>query len=189
MFVSAWAVMAISVTTADGADAGELATVAAATFPLACADRVAPQDIAAFIAAHLSEERFAEYLAAADRVILTATVDGRIVGYAMLIRCSGHQSAVELSKMYVLPGHHGTGAAAALMQSGIDWAARTGAESLWLGVNQHNDRAQRFYRKHGFDITGDRTFRLGNSTEQDYVMARPLVNANNREVARRYFLR
>lgn len=178
--------MAISVATANGADAGELATVAAATFPLACPDRVAPQDIAAFIAAHLSEERFAEYLAAADRVILTATAEGRIIGYTMLIRGA---DGIELSKMYVLPGHHGTGAAAALMQSGIDWAARNGAESVWLGVNQLNDRAQRFYRKHGFDITGDRTFRLGNSTEHDYVMVRPLVNANSREVARRYFLR
>lgn len=163
--------MAISVTTADGGDSGELAAVAAATFALACPEGVAAEDIAAFIGTHLSAERFGEYLSDEDRVVLTATAEGRIVGYAMLIRGS---SGVELSKMYVMAGHHGTGVAAALMQSGIAWAARTGAESVWLGVNQKNDRAQRFYRKHGFDITGTRAFQLGNRTECDYVMARPL---------------
>lgn len=177
--VSAWALMAISVTTADGGDAGELAAVAAVTFPLACPQGVAVEDISAFIATHLSAERFAEYLANVDRVVLTATAAGRIVGYAMLIQGSAdaepsRMAGVELSKIYVLPDHHGTGAAAALMQSGIDWAARTGAQSVWLGVNQKNDRAQRFYRKHGFDVTGTRTFQLGNRTECDYVMARPL---------------
>lgn len=163
--------MAISVTTADRRDAGELATVAAATFPLACPEGVAAEDIAAFVAAHLSAERFGDYLTDEDRVVLTASAESRIVGYAMLIRGT---DGVELSKMYVLPAHHGTGAAAALMQSGIDWAARTGSGSVWLGVNQKNDRAQRFYRKHGFDITGTRTFQLGNRTECDYLMARLL---------------
>jgi GNAT superfamily N-acetyltransferase len=171
--------MAISVTTAHDGDAGELAAVAAATFPLACPDGVPAEDIAAFITAHLSEERFREYIAAADRAVLTAAAEGRIVGYAMLVRGSdgvelSTMDGVELSKMYVLPGHHGTGAATVLMRSAIDWAAGRGAESVWLGVNRKNDRAQRFYRKHGFEITGTRTFQLGDRAEHDYLMARRL---------------
>jgi ribosomal protein S18 acetylase RimI-like enzyme len=41
-------------------------------------------------------------------------------------------------------------------------------------VNRENGRAQRFYRKHGFEITGTKTFRLGASLEHDYVMVRPV---------------
>ena len=164
-------VMEISVTPASVADAAELADVAAATFPLACPDTVAAADVAAFIAAHLSEQRFGEYLADPRRVVLAAVDRGRIIGYAMLIRGS---DGIELSKMYVLPSHHNTGAAAALMQSGIDWAAQTGATAVWLGVNQKNARAQRFYRKHGFDVTGQRTFQVGADTEHDFLMSRRL---------------
>ncbi|MCW1959335.1 MAG: GNAT family N-acetyltransferase [Mycobacterium sp.] len=166
--------MEISVTPAAVGDVAELAVVAAATFPLACPDSVAAEDIAAFVATHLSEARFAEYLAAPERVVLAAREEGRIIGYAMLIRGTGDGDGVELSKIYVLPSHHSAGAAAALLRSGIDWASGTGAARLWLGVNQRNARAQRFYRKQGFEFTGTRTFRLGGHIEHDYVMARPL---------------
>ncbi len=163
--------MPITVTPAGDGDAAELATVAAATFPLACPDSVDPGDVAAFIAANLSEACFGGYLADPDRVVLVAAAEGRIIGYTMLIRGA---DGVELSKMYVLPRHHGSGAADALMRSGIDWAASAAATSVWLGVNQANIRAQRFYRRHGFDVTGTRTFRLGERTEHDFVMSRPL---------------
>ena len=173
---------AVRVTVANGAAAEDLAAVAAATFPLACPPSAAPQNIADFIAAHLSARRFSDYLADPDRVVLTATDSGRIVGYAMLVRGIGADpdvaaavsppDAVELSKMYVLPSHHGTGAADALIQAGITWASRRGAPAVWLGVNRNNERAQRFYRRHGFEVTGKRTFRLGSAVESDFVMVR-----------------
>lgn len=102
-------------------DADELAAVAARTFPLACPPAVAPEHIASFVDANLSSARFAEYLTDPRRAILTARHDGRIVGYAMLIR--GDDRDVELSKLYLLPGYHGTGAAAALMHKVLATAA------------------------------------------------------------------
>lgn len=154
-------------------DADELAAVAALTFPLACPPAVAPEHIASFVDANLSSARFAEYLTDPRRAILTARHDGRIVGYAMLIR--GDDRDVELSKLYLLPGYHGTGAAAALMHKVLATAADWGALRVWLGVNQKNQRAQRFYAKTGFKINGTRTFRLGAHHENDYVMVRELV--------------
>ena len=74
--------------------------------------------------------------------------------------------------MYVLPDWHRSGAAGALMEAAISWAAAQHVRALWLGVNQNNSRAQRFYRKHGFDVTGTRTFRVGASLENDFVMVR-----------------
>jgi ribosomal protein S18 acetylase RimI-like enzyme len=162
------------VTLATGsADAGELAAVAAQTFPLACPPGTAPEDIAAFVAAHLSPERFAEYLADPHRAVLTAAHQGRIIGYAMLIRDTTGDTA-ELSKIYVLADHHGAGVATALMDRAVATAQRWGARSVWLGVNQANQRAQRFYAKSGFKVSGTRTFRVGTRLENDYVMVREL---------------
>lgn len=168
--------MSITVRAARDGDAAELAAVAAATFPLACPPSVDPADIKAAIATTLSCRCFAGYLADPHRVVLVAVDGNRIVGYAMLIRGRAPElsTRVELSKMYVLESHHRSGAAAQLMQSGIAWAADSGAASVWLGVNRKNERAQRFYRKHGFEVTGTRRFRLGQSYEDDFVMTRPI---------------
>jgi ribosomal protein S18 acetylase RimI-like enzyme len=43
---------------------------------------------------------------------------------------------------------------------------------VWLGVNQKNQRAQRFYTKSGFEISGTRTFQVGAGREDDFVMVR-----------------
>ena len=53
-------------------------------------------------------------------------------------------------------------------------AANGGARCVWLGVNQNNQRAQRFYGKHGFTIVGTKTFTVGAALENDFVMVRPL---------------
>ncbi|OBH66640.1 GNAT family acetyltransferase [Mycobacterium intracellulare] len=161
----------VHVAPADPGAAAELAAVAALTFPLACPPTAAPQNIAAFVAANLLAERFADHLADPHRAVLTAALDGRIIGYAMLIRES---DAAELSKIYVLPDYHGGGVSTALMDRALDTAGEWGARRVWLGVNRANQRAQRFYAKSGFRINGTRTFRLGAGVEHDYVMVREL---------------
>jgi ribosomal protein S18 acetylase RimI-like enzyme len=176
--------VAIEVAAAAEDDLPELADVAALTFPLACPPSVTPENIAAFIAENLSQVRFREYLANPDRAVLAARENGRIVGYVMLIRgvpddddvqrAVTLRPAVELSKMYVLPDSHGAGVSAALMTAAVQRASELDAKCVWLGVNQLNRRAQRFYGKHGFTINGTKTFRLGAGVENDYVMVRPL---------------
>lgn len=168
---------------ATAADLPELAAVAAATFPLACPPSVTPDNVAAFIAEYLSEARFGEYLTDPDRIVLVAR-DGSITGYAMLIhgvpddvdvqRAVTHRPALELSKIYVLPDRHGGGAAQALMTETLRTATESGVGCVWLGVNQENQRAQRFYAKNGFTVSGTKTFRLGTGVENDYVMVRPV---------------
>jgi ribosomal protein S18 acetylase RimI-like enzyme len=173
------------IATAESVDAVELAAVAARTFPLACPPSVTLSDVAAFIDANLSDVRFTDYLADPQRLIFTTRDEGRITGYAMLIRgvsadpdvqrAVDIRPATELSKMYVLPAHHGSGAAAALMEAALTAAGDRGDRCVWLGVNQKNERAQQFYRKSGFSVSGTRTFRLGAHLESDYVMVRPVT--------------
>jgi ribosomal protein S18 acetylase RimI-like enzyme len=176
--------MAVHITTATEAELTELADVAAQTFPLACPPTVTADNIAAFVAANLSARRFACYLDDPDRAVFVAKRDGRILGYAMLIRgvpddpdvqrAVTVRPAVELSKIYVLPAVHGGAVAAALMDAAVGYARDQRAECVWLGVNQENQRAQRFYGKHGFTVSGTKSFQLGAGVEHDYVMTRTL---------------
>lgn len=176
--------MTVQVRQAQAEDLGELADVAAVTFPLACPPSSSPEIIAAFIAGNLSADRFGDYLRDPDRAVFVAHDDMRILGYTMLIRGVADDAdvqravpdrpAVELSKCYVLPDAHGGDVAATLMDASVAFARELGARCVWLGVNQENERAQRFYRKHGFEVTGTKTFQLGARTESDYVLVRPL---------------
>lgn len=171
--------MGVVVRRAREADAGALHEVAAATFALACPPGTAADQIAAFIATHLSEARFADYLADSDRVLLLADRDGEPIGYTMLIfeeptdpdvaTAVRSRPTAELSKVYLLPGAHGTGAASMLMHSTIEEARQRGVSSVWLGVNQLNDRANRFYQKQGFATVGTKRFLLGTEVHDDFV--------------------
>jgi ribosomal protein S18 acetylase RimI-like enzyme len=176
--------LAVRVVTTGSVNIEELAAIAARTFPLACPPSTAPENIASFIDTNLSAARFAEYLADPQRAIVTARQDGRIIGYAMLIRGVSDDTdvqraveihpAAELSKMYLLPDYHGSGVSIALMELALATAEKWGVRCVWLGVNQGNQRAQRFYSKNGFTINGTRTFQVGARRENDYVMVREL---------------
>ena len=187
-------------------DAAQLHEVAARTFELACPPGTPRSDIDGYLALHLSEERFEEYLEDSSRILLLeplhlseerfeeyledssrilllAEDDPRPVGYAMLVRgpltdpdvrAVVDDDSIELSKFYVLADNHGSGVASELMRATLEAAADTGAISCWLGVNQRNVRAARFYTKHGFAVVGTKRFRLGERWHDDHVRLRPL---------------
>lgn len=171
----------ITVAEATSADIAGLTDVAAQTFPLACPPSVDPDDVAAFISTHLSYERFSGYLSDPARIALIAKDLRRIVGYAVLVAGTGgddnvgqavvSRPATELSKLYVVADQHGAGAASILMTAARRKAAEDGSRCLWLGVNQQNLRAQRFYLKQGFVVIGTRRFQLGSHFEDDYLMS------------------
>ena len=56
-------------------------------------------------------------------------------------------------------------------------AAATGAKYCWLGVNQRNERAAKFYARHGFEIVGVKRFLVGDVWHDDHVRLRPLTPA------------
>jgi GNAT superfamily N-acetyltransferase len=161
------------------ADAAELHDLAARTFGLACPPGTTQADIDAFVAAHLSVADFDRYLADEDRILLLAEDDGTAVGYTMLVAgpiadadvraVVDEKTSIELSKCYVAADNHGSGVATALMAATLAAARATGAESCWLGVNQRNERAARFYAKNGFALVGTKRFLVGDQWHDDHV--------------------
>lgn len=163
-------------------DAALLHHVAAETFPLACPPHTTADAIADFIARNLSERAFTGYLADRDRALFIAEVGDEAAGYTMVVFGEPDDPDVaatvtvrptaELSKCYVRPGFHGEGVAPALVIASVAAARARGAVSLWLGVNQENERANRFYEKHGFALVGTKRFLVGTRFEDDFVRER-----------------
>jgi tRNA (guanine37-N1)-methyltransferase len=132
-----------------------------------------------FIAANLTASHFANALDDPTRDVLVATQDEGLAGYVLLVEgepadtdvaaAVSARPTVELSKCYVHPDHHGAGVASALMAAALDAARERGAASVWLGVNQLNERAQRFYIKSGFARVGTKRFLVGDRLEDDFV--------------------
>lgn len=182
--------MAITTRRAAPADSADLHKLAAGTFALATPEGTLQDDIDAFVAEHLALASFDRYLTDPSRIILLAEDEGVPVGYAMLIGgpvsdaevaavvgaalSTGTDTAIELSKFYVAEANHGSGVAATLMAATLEAAAATGARLCWLGVNQFNERAARFYAKHGFEIIGTKRFLVGAVWHDDHVRARAI---------------
>lgn len=138
-----------------------------------------PESVQRFIDANLTADRFEEYVADPGRAVLIAEVGGIGVGYAMLVHGEPydadvravvrHRPTTELSKIYVLPSGHGGGIARDLLAAALEVARGVGAAGMWLGTNQRNERAQRFYLKSGFEQVGTKRFWVGDHYEDDYV--------------------
>lgn len=179
--------MSITTRRATPADAEALHDLAARTFGLATPPGTLQTDIDAFISQHLSRDSFTRYLADPLRTLIVAEQQGTAVGYSMLIgggltdpdlaatvAAAGDGDSIELSKFYVSADSHGSGVASTLMQATLAAAAETGAAVCWLGVNQLNVRAAKFYAKHGFEIVGTKRFLVGEVWHDDHVRARRL---------------
>jgi GNAT superfamily N-acetyltransferase len=86
---------------------------------------------------------------AVDLVPLTtvAVEEGRLVGFVTVVDD-------EIEQMYVDGGSRGSGVAAALLAEGERRVREAGHGRAWLAVVAGNERARRFYAKHGWTDEG-----------------------------------
>lgn len=174
----------------DPRHAAEIATLAAATFPLACPPHSTTADIAEHIREHLQPANFDHHITSADSDVVVARdgIEGPIIGYSLVLHTAPvhpdvaavvtQRPVTEISKMYVAPDHHARGLTEApshmLMQTALEVSRSRGSVLAWLGVNQENERAQRFYTKMGFARAGVKTFDLNGSVEHDFIFVQQL---------------
>jgi ribosomal protein S18 acetylase RimI-like enzyme len=83
-------------------------------------------------------------------------------------------TAMEIERLYVLPGYQGKKIGAALMEQCIADANNLGYDTIWLGVWEHNPRAIDFYKRCGFEIFGSHDFLLGDDNQTDIMMKKAL---------------
>jgi ribosomal protein S18 acetylase RimI-like enzyme len=76
--------------------------------------------------------------------------------------------ALELNRLYIDSPYKGQGVAQQLMAFYEDYAMQNGYLFLWLGVWEHNYRAQAFYKKFSFRFNGHtHPFPIGHTPQTD----------------------
>lgn len=133
----------------------------------------APDDLAMFFA-QFTPDAWAAQFADPGYAFRIAERDGEPVGYAKLgpvkLPVDPAGEGAELHQLYMLSAAHGSGLGAQLMDWVVDTARVRGAGKLFLSVFTENHRAQRFYRRYGFEIVGPYHFMVGNQADEDVIM-------------------
>lgn len=169
---------------AQANDAVVLAELGARTFRETFAADNTPDNMAAYLASAFSPAQQAADLADPQCWFQIGEVDAIARGYAMLRNGNvppGITGArpIELVRLYVSRDSLGSGMGAALMRASIAQARQLDFETLWLGVWEHNTRAQAFYRKWNFQEVGTHVFQLGNDPQTDLLMQLSLADEPN----------
>ena len=111
----------------------------------------------------------------AINTFLIAYVGDYAIGYVKL-RCDRtyvefkNERVIELERIYVVKEWQGKKVGKGLMDHCLDLASDGNYSWIWLGVNTDNTKAIEFYKQYGFTIFGEKSFKLGEAVDKDFLM-------------------
>lgn len=160
---------------AQKGDIVALSELAIETYTAAFGHTFSPADLAAHLQRHLTPDCFARILD--EDVVLVAEFGNRLLGYVQFGAADSafrDETTQELRRLYVHPEFQNQDIGAALMESALLHPQMQAAKAIVLDVWEHNQGAQRFYRRYGFEVIGARAFEVesGAETSLDLIMAR-----------------
>lgn len=155
-------------------DAPALSVIARQTFYDTFTGTCTETDMQSFLDQYYSEAQLSKELLDTETFCFFAETDDVPVAYLQFKEDYNNFSlikkwkALELKRIYVLKEFHGKGIAQKLMDFILNFAAQKKYEVVWLGVWEHNVRAQKFYAKYGFEYSGHtHDFPIGNTPQTD----------------------
>lgn len=174
---------AITIRMATPADAEMLAELSAISFHQAFDGSSKQENVDDYVNAAFNPTQLAMELRDPQCIFMIAQSGEQSVGYFKLFAGEvpacvsegwGDHNAIELVRLYVRQEFIAQKIGAALMQRALDEARAKGFTTIFLGVWEHNYRAQAFYHKWGFERVGEHIFQMGDDPQTDWWMARKL---------------
>ena len=166
--------MEINIRRIDTDDVAALSVLARQTFYDTFTGTCTAEDMQGFLDQYYSETQLGKELLDEEMFFFFAEADGAPVAYLQFKEEYKNfpeikkWKALELKRIYVLSEFHGKGIAQKLMDLYMDFAAEKKYEAVWLGVWEHNVRAQKFYEKYGFADSGyTHDFPIGSTPQTD----------------------
>jgi diamine N-acetyltransferase len=155
-------------------DATALSKISAQTFFETFAHTCTKADMEGFLTETYDVKKITNELADTSDFYFFAEVDGQPVGYLRFKQSHDNylfvkqKKAIELIRIYVLKEYYGKGVAQQLMNIIFEYSKKENYEVIFLGVWEHNERAQKFYEKFGFRNTGyTHDFPIGSTPQTD----------------------
>ncbi len=167
----------LAVRLAGPADAGRLKAAAIETFEATFRGACDDGDLERFLAETYTDSNFLDEIARphSEYFLLEDATGGaaETAGFAWLARqpvpdCVTGPDPVELVRFYIRPRWQGRGLGRLLMDHCLSRARAQGYKTMFLGVWEHNTRAQAFYAKYGFRRVGEHVFEVGSDPQIDW---------------------
>ena len=84
------------------------------------------------------------------------------------------ENAFEIQRLYVLQTYQGFGLGKQLFEFALEHAEKNGFSWAWLGVWEHNTKAQAFYNRYGFEKFSQHRFMVGQKVDTDWLLKKKL---------------
>lgn len=138
-----------------------------------------PSDFKIYMDEAFSEQKIKEEFDEPGTQYFVAFENSSMVGYARVRENSEvddwlGKSHLELQRIYVDAPWQGKGIAVQLLETCENYSRQLNKEWIWLGVWEHNPKAQYFYKKHGYEKFSEHQFMLGNDEQTDWLMKKKL---------------
>lgn len=151
-------------------DVPSLSVLASDTFIETFGALYTQEDVQAHLKDKCSEQYFIDAMAEGARVALVSDAD-TLVGYVkwgkVELPTAHSNGAREIHRLYVRATHQAQGIGAQLFEYAMHACAA--APEIYLGVWEHNTKAQRFYARYGFSHAAEYTYYVGAQADRDLI--------------------
>jgi len=172
-----------SIRTASPEDTAVVARVGRETFYETWRPVNSEEDMQQYINEAFDEQKIRqEIISSETNIFFLALIDGETIGYAKMRRDRNYdefnnEKVIEVERIYVRKECQGKKFGKLLMDHCIEAAKSENCTWIWLGVNEENYTAIRFYRKYGFEVFGTKQFKLGSAIDTDFLMKLRLIKS------------
>ena len=161
------------------ADLAELREFGLQSFTEAFAAQNKPSDFEAYVSGAFDPAVLERELLVGASEFYFSKKDGQTAGYLKVNHPPAQdedfgKNCLEIQRIYTVATYYGQGPGEALLKKAIEIARSHSYDFVWLGVWEHNPRAIRFYRKHGFEVFGQHSFLFGSDLQTDDLMRKQL---------------
>lgn len=153
----------------------QLQVIAKQTFFETFAEGNTEENMKKYLEEGFTNEKLSAELANPYSQFYFAKIDNKIVGYLKINFGEAQtelqdNTSLEIERIYVLREFHGKKVGQILYDTAFDIARQSGADYVWLGVWEENQRAISFYKKNGFAEFDKHIFKIGNDEQTDIMM-------------------
>jgi ribosomal protein S18 acetylase RimI-like enzyme len=165
---------------ATSSDAELIADFSRETFYNAFARYNTKANMDKFMNEVFTREMLMAEVGAPGNIFLVASIGDEPAGYVRMRDKNlpeeplGTDNIIEIARIYTASSQIGKGIGSLLLKECVSIAKEMRRQYIWLGVWEKNDKAIRFYERHGFKTFGDHIFMLGDDVQTDLLMARQI---------------
>ncbi|KAL8841181.1 MAG: hypothetical protein Q9170_001035 [Blastenia crenularia] len=185
---------------AVASDADAIAKLGATTFKTCFAYSMPAEDMETYLDNAYTPTAISKELDSNQDQFFVAKIKSEVVGFIQMKVGTTEPcipsdwSMCEVHRIYVSPDRVGGGTGQLLMERGLQWARdffsdqqrihrglhgvnagpKQPCRGVWLGVWEENLKAQRFYKRWGFEQVGAHDFVMGDTRQTDLVLVKTM---------------